>query len=235
LDAAGNIYVAGVTNIDGAYGTSFVAKIDVQGILGIMPGGVVNATSYRPGAVAPGELVTVFGSGLGPFDIGRLTLDTAGVAATALAGTRVLFDGVPAPLIYVQPNQINAVVPYAIAVRARTQVQIEAGGMTSEPVEFEVADTAPGIFTIDSSGSGQAAALNEDGSLNSVSNPASRGSVVVLYATGAGQTDPAGVDGSLPRRGDALPKPLREVSVRIGGQTAEVLYAGGAPLLINGV
>ena len=96
-----------------------------------------------------------------------------------------------------------------------------------------VASAAPGIFTADSSGRGQGAILNEDTSLNSLSNPARKGSIVVLFATGEGQTTPNGVDG-LPA-GSVFPKPNLPVTVQIGGVNAEVLYAGAAPGLVAGV
>ena len=105
--------------------------------------------------------------------------------------------------------------------------------MPSPPIAFAVAATAPGLFTSDSSGKGQAAALNEDGSLNSTVNPAKPGSIVVLYATGEGQTGPFGVSGKLAI--DYQPKPLLPVTVQINGQPCEVLYAGAAPNLIAGL
>jgi len=91
------------------------------------------------------------------------------------------------------------------------------------------------VFTADSSGRGQAVAINQDGSPNSAANPASRGSVVVVYATGEGQTDPAGVDGKLTNSGATLAKPLLPVAVRVNGLLADVLYAGAAPGLVAGM
>jgi uncharacterized protein (TIGR03437 family) len=96
-----------------------------------------------------------------------------------------------------------------------------------------VVSSSPAIFTLDASGVGQGAILNQDSTLNSPSNPAIKGTIIVLFATGAGQTDPVGVDGQIV--GDLLPKPLGSVSVNIGGQDAEVLYAGAAPGLIAGL
>jgi len=98
---------------------------------------------------------------------------------------------------------------------------------------MSVAGAAPGLFTADSTGTGQAAALNEDGSYNDAALPAVPGSMIVLFGTGEGQTSPAGVDGK--PAADPYPKPVQAVTVRIGGQTAEVLYAGAAPGLVAGV
>jgi uncharacterized protein (TIGR03437 family) len=70
--------------------------------------------------------------------------------------------------------------------------------------------------------------------VNSAAKPADKGSVVVIYATGEGQTDPGGADGQL-ANGPAYPKPVKSVQVNIGGLPAEVLYAGAAPTLVAGV
>ena len=195
--------------------------------------GVVNAASFQGGPVAAGEIVTIFGSGIGPPALAGLRLTPGGLVDNSLAETRVLFDDVAAPLIYVSAAQTSAVVPYAVAGKASTQVQIEYRGIKSAAVSLPVAASAPGIFTVESTGRGQGAILNQDGSVNGAANRAAKGSVVVLFCTGEGQTDPPGVDGKL--AGDVLPKPRLPVSVRIGGLPAEVLYAGAAPGLVGGV
>jgi uncharacterized protein (TIGR03437 family) len=93
--------------------------------------------------------------------------------------------------------------------------------------------SSPAILTLDSSGVGQGAILDEDSSLNSPSNPAKRGSIVVIFATGAGQTDPPGVDGQV--AGNVRPSPILPVSVTIGGVDSQILYADGVSGLISGV
>jgi uncharacterized protein (TIGR03437 family) len=98
---------------------------------------------------------------------------------------------------------------------------------------LKVADSAPGIFATDSSGRGQGAILNQDYSPNGASNAAARDSVVMIYATGEGQTNPPGVDGTLV--GATLPQPIQKVTVTIGGKNAEVSYAGGAPGNVAGL
>jgi uncharacterized protein (TIGR03437 family) len=96
-----------------------------------------------------------------------------------------------------------------------------------------VSEAAPGIFSLDSSGRGPGAILNQDGSLNGTLNPAAPGSVIVFYATGEGLTDPPSEDGKV--AGTVLPKPVLPVTVKIGGVEAEVIYAGAAPGLTAGV
>jgi len=146
---------------------------------------------------------------------------------------RVLFDGIPAPLIYVSATQCSAVVPYFGAANPTTHVQVENQGALSDALVVAVSATAPGLFTANASGMGQGSILNQDNTVNSVANPASRGSVVILWATGEGLTNPPGVDGRLAVV--VLPAPLAAVSVDIGGQPATVQYAGAAPGMMPGV
>lgn len=192
-----------------------------------------NAASLQTGPVAPGELVTIFGSNLGPAQPARLQLSASGFVPTELAQTQVLFDSIPAPILYAGSGQITAVVPYAIAGRNATQLVVTNAGQASAALTIGVNNSAPAVFTHDSTGQGQGAILNQDGSLNGGMNPAARGSIIVLYATGAGQTNPAGVDGLLAT--DVLPAPTLPVTVSVGGQPAEVLYAGAAPDMVAGV
>jgi uncharacterized protein (TIGR03437 family) len=134
-------------------------------------------------------------------------------------------------MIYAVANQITAVVPFSVTGRESTTVQVEYNGQLSNRVVVPVAPTAPGVFTLDSSGQG--AILNQDWRVNGVSAPAASGSVVTIFATGAGQTIPAGDDGFV--IGTELPRPAAPVRVSIGGVEAEVLYAGAAPGLVSGV
>jgi uncharacterized protein (TIGR03437 family) len=195
---------------------------------------VVNSASLQSGPVAPGELVSIFGPQLGPASaVANKPDPDTGMIGSLVAETRVLFDQLPAPLLYVSPSQINGAVPYGVAGKPSTRLSVEQAGKETTSVLVPVAEAAPGIFTADSSGGGQAVAWNQDGTLNSAGSPAARGEVLVLYATGAGQTNPSGVDG---KPADfPLPEPLLPVSVRIGGREATVLYRGAAWGLLTGV
>lgn len=195
--------------------------------------GVVNAASFQGGTVAAGEIVTIYGSRIGPSSMVKAVLGSDGKFPSAVSAVRVLFDGVPAPLLYVSETQLAAIVPYAVAGKSATQMQVEFQSSRSNSISLPVAQASPAFFTSNASGRGQGAFLNEDNSLNSASNPAAKGSIVVLYATGEGQTDPAGVDGQL--ASSVYPKPVLPVSVKIGGVDAEILYAGAAPELVAGV
>ena len=193
---------------------------------------VTSAASYGL-TVAPGQMVDIWGTGMGPAAAAGLTLDANGMVNTSLAGVRVLFNGIPAPLVFVSAKQCSAVVPYFGAIDPTTNVQVEYQGVRSDPFAVTVSATAPGLFTANASGSGQGAILNQDQTVNSPANPAARGSLVILWATGEGVTDPPGVDGR--PAVDVQPKPLAPVSVNIGGYPATVVYAGAAPGYMPGV
>jgi len=164
---------------------------------------VENAGSYQTGAISPGEILSIFGSGF-------------------TAGAKVSFDGTAAPILYAGTGQINLVSPYEIAGKTSTNMTVTIDGVTSAPQTLAVAAAAPGIFIV----------LNQDYSINSPSNPAAQNSVLVLYATGEGQTNPQGVDGKIAT--GVLPKPVLAVSVLVGGKNATMQYAGAAPQFIAG-
>jgi uncharacterized protein (TIGR03437 family) len=195
--------------------------------------GIVNGASFQGNAVAPGEIVTLFGTKIGP-RIPYLLQIWDRVVQRKLAGTRVWFDNTAAPLIYAYPNQVAAVVPYDVAGKQTVQVRVENMVARSLPVTLPVQDAAPALFTANMSGKGPIAALNQDYSVNSAANPAPKASFVMLFATGAGVMDPGVADGSLVFT-DTLPRPLLPVHVTIGGRAAEIWYAGAAPQLISGV
>jgi uncharacterized protein (TIGR03437 family) len=195
---------------------------------------IVNAASLAPGAVSPGEIVTIFGSGLGPALGTSISLTAQGTVPTTLAGVGVTFDGFAAPLIYVGAQQINAIVPYEIAGRVGTQLIISRNGVDSLPLLLQVVDTAPAIFSATQNGNGQGAILNADNSYNGPDNPAVNGSVIQIFATGEGLYFGATTGSVTPAR-PPFPAPIAAVTVTIGGQPAQVQYAGEAPGLISGV
>lgn len=194
--------------------------------------GVANASSYAAGSVSPGEIVTLFGSGMGPDGLVGLALNANGNVATSLASTMVLFDGTPAPMIYTSAKQVSAIVPYSVAGKSFTSVVVQYNGLASRLFSIAVASAVPGLFTSDASGHGQAAAVNQDGTINSPGQPAPAGSIISLYLTGEGQTTPACGDGQIAN--GTLPAPVLPVSVTIGGLVADILYAGTAPASVCG-
>jgi uncharacterized protein (TIGR03437 family) len=199
---------------------------------------VTNAGSFVSAAIAPGEIVTLFGIGIGPVTPAGLTLDSSGKVATTIGGVQVLVSGIPAPMVYASATQVSAVVPYELAGFASASVLVKYLGQTSNGVPVNMATTAPGLFTLNSSGTGPAAILNSNNSINSPGNPANRGDTVVVYMTGEGQTAPAGVTGkvtTVAATPPLTPGPLLLVSVLIGGQPANYSFAGEAPGFVSGV
>ncbi len=191
--------------------------------------GITNVASYQSGSVSPGEILAIFGSNLGPATPALFAV-AGGKIGSSLGGTTVTFDGVAAPLIYTSATQIDAIVPYSVYGKSTTQIVIQYNSQSSTALSIPVVPAVPGLFKV---GTSQGAILNHDGSVNSASNPAEIGSVVVLFLTGEGQTDPAGTDGLVAT--STYPKPLLPVSVTIGGQSVTPAYAGAAPYEVAGM
>jgi uncharacterized protein (TIGR03437 family) len=187
----------------------------------------------QPGPLAPGEMIVITGPNLGPASAALAAALPQGAFDSVLAGTRVLFDGIPGSLLYAQSRQVNAIVPYELYGRLSTRLQVEVGGLRTDPIDLRVTDSAPGIFSANGSGAGRAAVLNEDGAGNTPSAPAARGSIIAIYVTGEGQTSPPGQDGRIIVTD--LRRPLLPVSVRIGGIACELVYAGSAPGAVSGL
>jgi uncharacterized protein (TIGR03437 family) len=223
VDNLGNVYVADSGN----------GRIRKLSPVGIAPGGILNSASAQSGAVAPGEIVTILGSGLGPATLVSYIVTPDGFYTNTLANAQVTFDGTPAALVYVQANQVSAIVPYSVAGHGTTRVVITYNGVATNAVTLPVVASVPAIFSVDGSGKGQAAILNDDGTNNCAASPAQAGSIIVFYATGEGQTQPAGVDGRIAH--DVLPTPVLPVSVTIGGIPAELIYAGAAQDAVAGM
>jgi uncharacterized protein (TIGR03437 family) len=214
------------------YGVAFVRLAQAQPQ--ILPGGIGNAATYANNGIAPGEVVVIFGNNLGPAT-GLGNQVSAGVLPNSLAGVRVWFDGVAAPILYASAGQLNVVAPYAIAsnTSGSTSVRVEYLGAFSPAISRPVLAAQPGIFTLNSQGTGPAAVLNKDYSVNSATNPAARGDYVMIYATGEGVTSPAGADGLIAAGASSwqLQSPL---TVQIGGLPATVKYNGDAPGFVAG-
>ena len=201
---------------------------------------VGNAASYATGPVSPGENVTIFGTGIGPATL-TSNIPVNGSFGTTVGSTRVLFDGVAAPIIYASATQTSVMVPYGVNGRTATSIVVEFTGVQSNPITFSVAGSAPGIYTLNSQGTGPGAIINQDGvTVNGPNTPEKRGNVIAIYMTGEGQTSPAGMDGAvIPPVASALKSPVLPVTATIGGVqvtgSASIPYAGSAPGLISGV
>ncbi len=184
--------------------------------------GVQNAASYASGPVAPGEAIIIYGSHLGPFFLVPGTV-TNGKQDKRAGPTRVLFDGVAAPVLYASQDVVAALVPFGVSGAKATNLQVEAAGLDSDPVAIPAATAAPGIFA---DASGSAIAINPDYSRNGPLNGAAAGGWVGVYLTGGGATTPASPDGLIAT--DDSRTLAQGVTALINGENAVVLYAGNA-------
>ncbi len=204
---------------------------------GTLVDGVLNAASFTGGAIAPGEILTIFGTGMGPAGKGfSYQVDAAsGNIASYSAGTRVLFDGTPGAILYAQANQVSVVAPFELAGKPKVNIQVEYLGQASAALSETVAAAAPGIFSVAQNGVGPGAILNQDGvTVNSAAHPAARGSVVAIFATGGGQTNPTSLDGQFaPASAPVLA--ASSVTATVGGLAAKVTYSGGSPGSVAGL
>ncbi len=203
-----------------------------------------SAASYAGGSLSPGEIVTIFGTSIGPTPGVTLALDpTTGKVATTLGGVQVLVNGIQAPMIYASNTQVSAVVPYEICSVSCgpgtiAQVVVKFLGQSSNGIPTPVASTTTAIFTANASGSGPGAILNANNSVNSPANPAHKGDTVAVYLTGEGLTSPSGVTGkvtTVAATSPITPVPLLPVAVLVNGQPASISFAGEAPGLVSGV
>jgi len=231
------VEAAGSLASDGALVATSIESISESGTC-VPEGGIVSAASFSGGSVSPGQLVSIFGMNIGAPEQHNGSVRQDGHLDNNLANVQVFFDGRPAPLLLVTPGQINAIAPFEISGKTTTMVQVQNNDVWSNPVMLSVTPSSPAFFTLTQNGKGQVAALNvnqKDGSVsvNSSSNAAPRGSIVTLYATGAGTGDGGNDDGLI--TGNQLSHPLQKVRVSIGGLDAEILYAGSAPGLVAGV
>jgi len=194
---------------------------------------IVNAASHTPGPIAPGEIITLRGMGIGPAATG-LRLDQAGrIQADVGPDTKVWINGIPAPILYASPEQWNVVVPYELEGSATTSVKVLVNGLESKTWTVPVAAAAPGVFTIGSTGVGRGAVLNQDNTVNSTTNFAPAGTVIQIFATGAGQSVPASLTGSVsPLAGSGRTR--LPVKVFLSGTEANVVFAGPAPGFASG-
>jgi uncharacterized protein (TIGR03437 family) len=186
--------------------------------------------------ISPGELITLRGMGFGPATGVSAAPGTNGLLPTKLAGVQVLFNGVAAPLTYVQSQQINLQVPWELA-QGIAQVAVVYNGTSTNEVSLAVESSEAGLFYLNDV-SGQGAILNADGSANSTSNPAKPGDVIALFGTGGGPTSTPGVTGgNWPLNSNAVL--TLPVTVEFGymsdpsGGYGTVLYAGAAPGLLS--
>lgn len=190
------------------------------------PQGIVNAASWAPftAGIAPGELLTLFNGSNLAADIEVATSPFP----TSLGQVQVSIGGLPAPIYYVTPTQIAAIVPYAVAGPI-AMVQVTNHGVLSNAVPVYVNQTSPGVLTANQNGLGYADALRPDYSIVTKANPAVIGEGIAVYLTGLGAVSPPITDGFPGPIGTYSVVPAGSVTAAIGGVAATVVYAGLAP------
>ena len=202
---------------------------------------MASAAVYDSTVIAPGEVVSIFGTKIGPSLPYSGNRDRNGNVTTELGGVTVSIAGLPAPILYAGPGQINLVVPFGIPTTGTVAVEIRRNNLVISAFEKPVSDGHAALFTSDGSGFGLLAALNQDGSINSSLSPASPGSVVSVFGTGFGAMSPPAPDGAAPCKAES--KPLANVSVLVYGASdgpvysaaGTIEYVGNAPCLVAGV
>lgn len=176
---------------------------------------LVNAASHAVGAIAPDELVTIHGVNLAP--------DQSWLPAPDKPGVRVLFDGHEAPVLYASLTQLNVITPAELTGKSSVAVAVESGGLRSVS-GVSVAESAPGLFTADGSGAGQAAAFNlSSGDWNNARQPVARGAGIRLIATGLGRTSAE------------TNEPVLPVSVKVADKKATVKRIAPSPAAMRGM
>jgi uncharacterized protein (TIGR03437 family) len=222
----------------GPGGTIYIGDTNNQAIRVLTPvpfsvGEATNAASGVQGPIAPGEIVAVFGNGIGPAKLTSGTYANGFLSSQIAGSAQINFNGIPAPLLYSSSGLASAIVPYEVAGMSTVNVVLTSGGNESSTTVLPVAAAAPGIFTVSTTGAGQATAFNvANGAQNSAANPVKTGSYISLYITGAGQTITAAQDGQIATSAAMTVLP---VTATIGGVTAPVTYAGAAPTFVSGL
>jgi uncharacterized protein (TIGR03437 family) len=201
--------------------------------MGVFAGCVTDAASFVADTISPGAIVTLFGSRMGPREGIGFQLENQRVPMS-LGGTRVLVNGEPAPILFSSYWQVNVILPYSLQVGTRPTIQVESNGNAGNELGGSAVQRAGvSLFRVDDSATRPAAALNEDGTINSPSNPAKKGSRIMLFGTGGGATIPPSVAGEVtPLRPRVL-----EYGPEVGTPGAQVTveYSGAAPGLVAGV
>lgn len=177
------------------------------------------------------QIVSIYGDQIGSQKGVAGEVDSSGKFGNFLGETKVFFDGLQAPILYSSHSQINTIIPCNTDGDSESSISIEYRSIRSEPYKIKLQKAAPGIFTLNGSGTGPAVVVNDNNTLNGIDNPASKGSVIVFYATGI--LTRTCIDGQVFYKDFA--ETMMPVSVKINGTSARVEYSGQAPWFVNGL
>jgi uncharacterized protein (TIGR03437 family) len=242
----GGIWTAGWTPVSVGPATitilaveSLIAQIvsgSLQVSVSVIPSGFVepsvgaiadDAAQTATNLVSPGEAITIYGPQLA---------DCAAASSlpfpTQLCGAQVLIDGVPLPLYFVSPDQIDAQLPFGLTENISHELIVQRDGQLSAPFQVNVVPATPGVFTQNGAGTGAADVLNTAYQLVTSNNPLHPGDTTIIYCSGLGTVESTtGIQGQsgVPAPFSTLLLTVNSVSVTIGGQPAPVIFAGLAP------
>jgi uncharacterized protein (TIGR03437 family) len=223
----GNTFVASAVDPNSPTGYEIYFGMQMTTLTGtgvfLNPQGVVSAAGFAPAGnpISPGEFIALYGSGLA-----KSTLVAASPYPTSVNSVTVTINGKLAPIYFVSATQINCLVPYATTGSTATIV-VQNGTASSNTVTVPVAATSPGVYSLDSSGTGNGAVLHADFSLVNAGSPALPGETVLVYLTGMGAVSPTVADGTA-GKGNPLSLAVTP-TVYVAGQAAAVVYSGLAP------
>ncbi|BDC50734.1 hypothetical protein F183_A30500 [Bryobacterales bacterium F-183] len=213
--------------------SSNAISLMVGGVSNIVaPTSIVSAANGIATGIAPGQMLVINGRGLGPGELTKPDL-SSGVVPNRLAGVRVLFNGIAAPLLFVWDRQICVMAPFALAGYPSADIVVESQNNRSQILNTRIVPVQPGILTPDSWVYGYGALWNESGAEITKATPARKGTVVTFFVTGAGLLQAPKQDGWL----NAPPyvEPLAGVGVEIDGQPTEVVRVEDAPGQVAGL
>ena len=237
-NSAFGLWTLAVTNDQSQSRSGWITQFSIT-ITGIPQLGPVTTTTAvansasvsAAGTIAPGEMISVYGSNVGP---AIPVSASAGSLPTSLGGSSVTINDVPAPMAYASQYRLDVQVPFSVTPGSNATVQVNTGSgsaaLRSAPISVPVNAAVPGIYTNGVLGTGPASAANQDASANTLLNPAARGSIITIYASGLGAVSPALLEGAVPPL-SPLSAVVGEVGAFIGGVPSTVQFAGAAPLL----
>jgi trimeric autotransporter adhesin len=234
LTAAGNLPITITTPTAAGSSVTTAASTFKVYLPGPQVLAITDAASYAVGNISPGEIITIYGLGLGPSTLAPLTVQDPLQTSLPTAGTaqtQVTIDGVAAPLLYTSVNEVSCIVPFTVAAKSGQQVDLVVtynSIATASPTKVKVIDANPGLFTMDASGGGQGAILNynpvtADYSINGTTNQAVKGvTIAVLYMTGFGLTNCS----DIPAVGTSPADPCK-----VGATVLNLIHGNNSPKL----
>ncbi len=220
-DSTGKLYVADYANqvvrLLTPIATSAVFVTNGASNIGIVGGNAV--------AVAPGEIVTLFGAGLGDTATGQP--NASGALPTRLGNTTVSVNGVPAPIVATTPGTVAVIVPSSTS-GDQAQFTVAVGGKTVATAASRIFGAAPGIFTAVSGGNNTLAIRNDDGTVNTSDNAAAQASVITIFITGAGAYSPSLPDGQVATAATDV-RTTFPITVLINDESSSVAFVRTVP------